>query len=553
MSFEPDAAVTSASPVRAALSLDEYPGTRPLVSDLTTHFDRVAALFTGDPARPEAWRAVIAAVTEIPRDRAGLAGVLGAQLLSREAGQAARAAAARLADPSAVAIVTGQQAGLFGGPLYTLLKTVTAIQLARRIEREHGVPAVPVFWVDAEDHDWEEVRECSVLDAEMRHVRIALSDLPGAGSIPVARIALDSSIADALASLRAALAPTEFTHELLASLEQAYRPGRGMAEAFARWIEGVFDGHGLVVFDAADPAAKRLAADVFARELEHPGRTSRLAYEAGERMRALGHEPQVTPSEGAPAIFKLTPQRRPVRWDDGVYTVDSARSEPAALVREAGEHPERFSPNVLLRPIVQDCLFPTVGYVAGPSELAYLAQLKEVYPAFGLQAPLLYPRAMATVLDSASIRFLARYDVPIASLAANDESALNRLLDQQLPASVERALEEAVEAVGGRMAAVIASMPAIDPTLAGAAETTLHRMQHDLRNLHTKIIHASKKKHDTLHRQFTRTQAQAFPGGNPQERTLAIAFFLNRYGMGMVDRLLAGLPLETGKHWILTP
>lgn len=553
MSPESDAAVTPASPVRAALSLDQYPGIRPLVSDFTTNFDRVAALFTGDPARPDAWRAVIAAVTEMPRDRTGLVGVLAGQLASRDAGQAARAAVARLADPRAVAVVTGQQAGLFGGPLYTLLKTVTAIQLARRIEVEHGVPAVPVFWVDAEDHDWEEVRACSVLNAEMHHVRIAIGDLAGTGSLPVASITLDSSIADALDSLRTALAPTEFTHEVLASLENAYRPGRGMAEAFARWIEGVFEGHGLVVFDAADPAAKRLAADVFVRELEHPGRTSRLASEAGERMQALGHEPQVAPHEGAPAIFKLTPQRRPIRWQDGTYTVDNAAFEPAALVREAREHPERFSPNVLLRPIVQDCLFPTAGYVAGPSELAYLVQLKDVYPAFGLQAPLLYPRAMATVLDSASIRFLTRYDLPIASLAVNDESALNRLLEHQLPVSVERALEEAVEAVGVRMAAVIASMPAIDPTLAGAAETTLHRMQHDLRSLHTKIIHASKKKHDTLHRQFTRTQAQAFPGGNPQERTLAIAFFLNRYGMGMVDRLLAGLPLETGKHWILTP
>lgn len=553
MPLEPDAAVTFVSPVRAALSLDAYPGIRPLVADLTTRFDRVAALFSGDPARPEAWGDAIAAVTKTPRDRAGLVAVLGQQLTSRHAGPAARQALTRLSDRGAVAVVTGQQAGLFGGPLYTLLKTITAIQLARKIEHEHGVPAVPVFWVDAEDHDWEEVRACGVLDAEMRHVRIALPDPPGAGSLPVANIVLDASIAGALAALRAALAPTEFTDAVLASLEDAYRPGRGVAQAFAHWLEGVFEGHGLVVFDAADPAAKRLAAEVFARELEHPGRTSRLAHEAGERMRSLGHEPQVTPHEGAPAMFKLTPERRPIRWRDEAYAVDDVRYEPTTLVREAREHPERFSPNVLLRPIVQDYLFPTVGYVAGPSELAYLAQLKDVYPVFGLRAPVLYPRAMATVLDSASIRFLTRYDLPLAGLAANDESALNRLLEHQLPASVERALEDAVEAVGSRMAAVIGAMPAIDPTLAGAAETTLHRMRHDLKNLHTKIIHASKKKHDTLHRQFTRTQAQAFPDGSPQERTLAIVFFLNRYGKALVDRLVAGLPLEMGKHWVLTP
>lgn len=553
MSLEPDAAVTYPSSVRAALSLDQYPGIRPLVTDFTASFDRVASLFAGNPARREAWDAVIASMAATPRDRAGLVGVLGNQLASRDAGQAARAAAARLGDPRAVAIVTGQQAGLFGGPLYTLLKTVTAIQLARRVEREHGVPAVPVFWVDAEDHDWEEVRACSVLDGEMHHVRITLPDLPGAGALPVAGITLDASIGDVLTTLRDTLAPTEFTQHLLSSLGRVYCAGRGMADAFARWLETIFEAHGLVVFDSADSAAKQLAAGVFATELDHPGRTSRLAHEAGERMRLLGHEPQVTPQTGSPAIFRLDPARRPVRWRDDAYVVDDVDVPPAVLAREAREHPERFSPNVLLRPIVQDRLFPTVCYVAGPSELAYLAQLKDVYPAFGLQAPLLYPRAMATVLDAGAARFLERYGLPITALVANDESALNRLLEQQLPASVEHALKDVGDLIAARMAAVTAAVPAIDPTLAGAADTTLRRMQHDLKTLHAKIIQASKKKHDTLRRQFSRTQAQAFPGGHPQERTLATAYFLNRYGMAMVDRLLAELPLETGKHWILTP
>jgi uncharacterized protein YllA (UPF0747 family) len=167
--------------------------------------------------------------------------------------------------------------------------------------------------------------------------------------------------------------------------------------------------------------------------------------------------------------------------------------------------------------------------------------------------PLIYPRASVTLLDSASMRFLSKYDVPLEALRPQDESALNRLLESQLPPAVEHALREADAAVRDRMTALIESVAAIDPTLTGAAQTTLGRMEHDLHTLHNKIIHAAKKRDETLRRQFARAQAQAFPDGHPQERTLGIPFFLNRYGWSLITRLEAELPLETGKHWILTP
>ena len=555
MPVEPTAAAAERSTPRAGpLSIDvrQVPWVRPLTGDYAFNFDHVAALFAGDPASPEAWRGAIARAQQQARPRAELVRILQAQQSRRGAPQPATAAAASLLDPRSVAVVTGQQAGAFGGPLFTLLKAITAIQLTRRVGAEQGVPAAAVFWVDAEDHDWDEVASCTILDANFQPKTVTLPAPQGAGALPVAELTLDARVEDSLAELAAALAPCDFTEWVMTGLRGAYRPGVRMADAFARWLEALLGPHGLVVFESADPAAKPLAANVFARELAAPGRTAALAASAGEQLAARGHAPQVTPQPDSLSLFHLDGGRKPIKRQGDTFLIGDERRSRDDLASEAAASPERFSPNVLLRPIVQDTLFPTVAYVSGPSELAYLGQLGGVYQQFGVPMPLMYPRAMATLVDSATARFLAKYEVPLQDLQAQDESALNRLLESQLPRSVEEAMTDAGEAIRRAMQRVIDALPAIDPTLAGAGQTVLGKMEHELRGLHGKMIHGAKKRDETLRRQFTRAQAQTFPQGDPQERALGVVFFLNRYGPALVDRLFEELPLEIGKHWVLS-
>jgi bacillithiol biosynthesis cysteine-adding enzyme BshC len=525
---------------------------RPLVADYSSRFEKVAALYAGDPKSPPAWRDAIARAQARPRNGGEIAALIGAQQERRGAPPAARDAAARLADARTVVVATGQQAGAFGGPLYTLLKAVTAIQLAQRASAAYGTPVVPVFWVDAEDHDWQEVRHCTVLDADFQPRTIALAQPEGAGELPVAALKLDARVEQSLDELVAACAATDFTEWMFGALRAAYRPGAGMSAAFSTWIESLLGPHGLVVFESADPAAKRLAAPVFLRELEFPGRTSALAAAAGEQLAARGHQPQVVPQPDSLALFHLNGIRRAIRRQGDQFLIGETPVTAAALIQEAQADPARFSPNVLLRPIVQDTLFPTISYVAGPSELAYLGQLRGVYEHFGIPMPLIYPRASATLIDAPTARFLSRYEFPIADLQPQDESALNRLLQSQLPPEVEQSLKDADEAIRAALERVIDAMPALDPTLAGAARTTQGRMEHDLRSLQSKVIQAAKRRDETLRRQFTRAQAQIFPLGHPQERTLNLTFFLNRYGPALVDRLLEELPLELGRHWVMT-
>jgi uncharacterized protein YllA (UPF0747 family) len=222
------------------------------------------------------------------------------------------------------------------------------------------------------------------------------------------------------------------------------------------------------------------------------------------------------------------------------------------LIEEARTHPEHFSPNVLLRPLVQDTVFPTICYVAGPNELAYLGQLKDVYAHFGVPMPLFYQRGTATLADSATLRFLTKYDLPITALRAQDESALNQLLESQLPPTVEHALTAVQSLIDERMAAVAAAVPQIDPTLEGAVKSTQGKLQHEVQALHNKVIQAAKRRDDTLRRQFQRAQALTFPEGHPQEREVGFVWFLNRYGPALVDRLMEELPLAMGHHWVLT-
>lgn len=543
---------SASASVRRSVDIRELPWVRRIAADYAFDFDRLAAFYAGSPSRRDAWASVIERTTRVTRHRATVAAALEAQQARRGAPQAARAAAALLREPRTVAVVTGQQAGLFGGPLYTLLKAITTLALARQVERDHQVAAVAVFWIDAEDHDWDEVASCSVLDGE-DHLATVTADKPeGAGEGPVAALKLPSSIGATIDALVGRLPATPFTAEIAAALREAYQPGRGMADAFGTWLETALGPLGLVVYDCSDGATKRLVQPVFLRELQSPGRAGTLAKAAGEAMEELGYHAQVTAAPDATSLFHLVGGRHAVKRLGSEFSIDGRAVTAGALIAEAEAHPEHFSPNVLLRPVVQDTLFPTVCYVGGPSELAYLGQLKGIYDEAGLPMPLVFPRPTVTVLDSASSRFLTRYQMPLPALQPRDESTLNQLLQSQLPKSVEASLLEVRQAVQERMARVVECVPEIDPTLAGTARSTLTRMEHDLQTLHSKIIQAAKRRDETLRRQFTRTRALAFPDGEQQERCLGFVHFLNQFGPAFIDALLSELPPELGVHAILT-
>ena len=297
---------------RIAVDVRRFPWTRRLAADYAYNFSSLANFLAGT-YNTSGFTQTFGA-TEVAQSSPALGLHSGEPAGGVEALRRGRARRRQLADPRTVALVTGQQAGLFGGPLFTLLKALTALKLADSVSREHGVPVVAVFWIDAEDHDWNEVRSCTVFDDALATHSIFLPARPAsADPAPVATIKLDNSMSTALDELERVLAPTEFRAGLIADLRDAYAPGTGMAAAFGRWLERVLGPRGLIVFDSSDPAAKPLAADVFVRELTSPGETSKLAIAAGADLVARGYHGQVQPQDAGVALFHLDGGRRPIR------------------------------------------------------------------------------------------------------------------------------------------------------------------------------------------------------------------------------------------------
>ena len=528
----------------------QLPWTGRFVRDYCHAFERLAPYFAGSPSHPASWAGAFEARSRRRPDPATVA-VIERQLASRGAPAASRAAAARLRDAGTAAVVTGQQAGIFGGPLFTLLKALTAMRLARRLADEHETAVVPVFWVDAEDHDLDEIRGCHVLNGELAPVPVSL-DVGVPPGTSAAAVALDDSIRETLDALHAALPRTEFTAEVSDALAGSYAPGTRLVEAFARWLDRLFGHHGLVVYDASDPAAKPFARALFKREVGSPGRTAKLAAETGAELADLGYHAQASPAPGSVSLFRLDGARRTIRAVDGTFSTGGRTFDTKTLLADIDADPARFSPNVLLRPIVQDTLLPTVAYVAGPNELAYLGQLRRIYAAFDVPMPVIHPRASATIVDAATVKFLNRYGVDFAQLQPRDDATLNRLLALQIPETIEQAIGAAEQSAAGRLDAIRSVVPTLDPTLAGAVASTAGRIDRELRNLRGKVVAAAKRRDSTLRRQFERARAQSFPRGVPQERSVAGVYFLNRYGFALIDRLLGDLPLDPGHHWLLT-
>ena len=394
------------------LDIKDMPGCSPLVRDYVHHFDRVSSFFAQNPHANGTYAALAKVCSEREYRRAELRDVLLAQQAAWGAPPIARRRIDELCTPQGLAVLTGQQTGLFGGPLFTLYKALTAVALAADLERALHRPVVPLFWMASEDHDVAEADHVQVLDRSGNLVQIrhtAWGEPPG-GFMP-ANLRLGPAIQDTLARLWESLPATEFSGPLRDALAQAYAPERTLAEAFACWMTALLGETGLVLVDAADHGLKRLAAGIFRREVEEAPGTSAAILEVSRALRAQGYPTQIEARPDGVNCFLLAEGRRPLVRDPAGFRLrdTGAVIAPAALLRMVQESPEQFSPNVALRPVVQDTLFPTLAYVAGPGELTYFAQLRPVYAAFGVPMPAIVPRASLSLLDPRVVQLLDRF------------------------------------------------------------------------------------------------------------------------------------------------
>jgi bacillithiol biosynthesis cysteine-adding enzyme BshC len=470
----------------------------------------------------------------LPRERKALAEALVAQQHSRGARESARAAGALL-DPRATAVVTGQQAGLFGGPLYVLYKALAAVKVAALLEKERQAPVVPVFWVASEDHDFAEVRSATILDESGGLRTLRYDPLQEPTGQPASRVILDETIVGLSADLLRYLPEGLHRDETVRRLSETYRPGASLSGAFAGFLSGLIPG--LVVLDPSDPKLKALMVPVFAREIQEASPTSRLASEVGERLLRAGYHQQVPVRPGLMNLFFYTGgERRALGVENGYVEVRGigTKLKVAEALALLHAEPTPWSPGVLLRPLAQDHLVPTAGYIGGPAEVAYHAQIGPSYPHFGIPRPVLIPRPSVTLLESSWARALESEGLRLADLLQDPEALLTRWAREAYP-EVEAAFAKARESLERAMDVVEETLGTLDPTLRGAAEAARGRALHQIQTLQEKATRALKKRDQSRGDRLRRTRDALFPGGAFQERGLALVSLLSRHGEGLIE------------------
>jgi bacillithiol biosynthesis cysteine-adding enzyme BshC len=465
--------------------------------------------------------------------------LVAALVTQQESRGAVRAAsrAALLAQPEATAVVTGQQAMLFGGPLYVLYKALAAVKIAARLEEKRGQPVVPVFWVAADDHDFAEVRSASVLDESGQIRTLRYSPLREPVGQPASWIVLDDSIAALVEELGRCLAPGPHRDAILARVAECYRPGITLSGAFSRLVSSLLPE--LVVLDPSDPAIKALMVPVLSREILEGSPTSRLAQEVGAKLLAAGYHQQVPVRSGFLNLFLVMDgERRALATQNGSIEVRGlGRKLPVEeTIRLLESDPALFSPGVLLRPLSQDHMLPTVTYVGGPAEVAYHAQIVPSYAHFGIPRPPIFPRPSVTLVEPAHARALESEELRLTDLQSDTEAIVARWAREAYP-EVESAFARTRDALAREMTAVEGALAALDPTLRAAADAARGRALHQVEALHEKAMRALKKRDQTRADRLRRTRDALFPGGSFQERGLAIVGHMARHGEALIEEI----------------
>lgn len=428
------------------------------------------------------------------------------------------AARDRLAAGEVLVVTTGQQPVLFTGPLYTVYKALSAIALARRLERERRAPVVPVFWVAGDDHDFAEANHTAFLDTNGELVRIVLRERPPeAALVPLAREPCGPEVAVALGRLRDGTPDTEFKSGVLQWLERSYRPDASLADAFAAALDALLGPRGLVVLRVHDRGAKRAAAPWVLKGLD-----------------------VVLPDGYTPVLLEARQGRDRLRQEgrDFVTRRSGERFTRDDLERVAATEPERLSPNVLLRPAVEAALLPTVAYAAGPAELKYLPDAEPLYTRLGVtpQAPV--PRWSGVLVEARLDKLMERHGLDLAAFDGKPGVLEGRLVRDELPPDAMDALAALRHDLEQQYGRLRAAAVGIDPTLERTVESARNAALAGTQTIEKKLVASLKRlEGETLVRQIQRARAAVYPDGQPQERVLTIASFLIRYGPALLDGL----------------
>jgi bacillithiol synthase len=527
-----------------------------LFFDYLYNYQNVRSFFRTDFRENTSFEAVLNALQDRPNpNRIAVTDILAEQHRQIEAPECTLENIALLRKPTTFAVVTGQQVGFLGGPLYTVIKTLTTIALSKRLKEKYPRwEFVPVFWLEGEDHDFAEMNHTLVLDAQGALVKVEYLPgglLPERNPGPVGEMVFDSSLEQSMTALGSALPKTDFTPGLIEAIRSCYREGATFNAAFARWLQWLFPDAGLVFISANNQGLKRILSPLFVREVTQYPITSQIVIGQSAELEQQYHA-QVKPKSVNLFLFHKG-GRYLIEPREADFSLKGTRHFilPEELQRIAAETPEMLSPNVILRPLVQDTLLPTVAYVAGPSEVAYHAQLAPLYQHFGLTQPVIFPRASVTIVEEKVQRVLEKYGLEVTELFGDTSRLTAKVVEQITGINLDAMFERASSGLSEALNELKFGLGEVDPTLIGALENSLGKIHTTVNLLKEKSIAAQKRQHETAVRQIEKAVSGMLPGGVLLERQVSVVYFLNKYGPDFVRWLEHHVDITGFKHQLL--
>ncbi len=525
----------------------------PLANDYIYAYDKVAEFFNGDFRDLNSFQRQKDIAGSRDVDRGSLGDILLEQNREYGCGNRTIENIERLTREQACVIITGQQVGLFSGPLYTIYKCLTALKLTEHLNQTCKGSYVPVFWLASDDHDFAEIDHINLLDSDNQLEKIHYKSPMSHLKIPASDLVLTSEVSNCIQRLDDLTRNSEFKPGILSHLRDAYRVDLTFTQAFARWMTRLFKSYGLVFVDASHPGLKKRGKKVFALEIAEHSPSTIQVLETSGKLRHAGYHSQVQLHEGILNLFLAEKERRTVQKKRDDFIIKEvgrtyAKKEFLALLNEK---PELFSPNVLLRPIYQDALFPTVAYVGGPGEIAYFAQMKGVYESFGLPMPVIYPRKSVTLIEKNINNVLKKYDINIREIWEDADKIITEVVKKRIPASIEEVFRRASSRLGQEFQLIKQEIVAFDPALEKSADLASRRMDQQLKFLEQKILGAAKKRDKTIKQQLLKAKNSLYPGNHLQERIFNIVPYLIKYDYALVDVLYESIEMENFDHQVI--
>ena len=537
------------------VNFSDIPGHENIFLDYLYEYDNVSRFFKTNFRNKEEFLNTFKLVSDSNKtDRHNLVNLIKAQYQNLSPSERTNQNLELLKSKKTLTVVTGQQLGLLGGPLYTIYKIITAIKLSNYLsERYDDFTFVPLFWLEGDDHDFNEIRSINLIndknDIQTFKYGQEVSEDEDRGSVGF--INVDDGINQFFDEINQNIRNTEFSAGIFDQLRSFYSLGKPLKQAFKELIFWLFDKYGLIIFDPQDKGIKEMMKPIFKEELTNFRKHTETMVSVSAELEDLYHaQVKVRPvnlfysTDGGRFLldpvdneFRLHKRRKRFSYDELMNLIDT--------------EPENFSPNVLLRPVCQDYVLPTAFYIGGPSEIAYFAQVMPLYNFFNVQSPIIYPRSSVTIFEKNISSILQKYKLTVNQIFWDPETLKESVLASLSDITIDDIFNEATEKIDVALDQLKEKLFNFDKTISDASTKYRQKILSYIEELKGKAIDSQKRKHETTLRQIDKLSSTLFPNQTLQERGINFVYFANKYGIDILDKIFEEITIDKFEHQII--